>query len=378
MNDALTELTAASTAFVRIGEDARLDARRVVVSWPAVPVEIIRAAGLEMVLAPSDAAPTPAADAVLEPGVFPSRLRQLVEAALTGRLAQVAAIVVPRTSDCDYKTFLYLREFSRLGQGGPLPPVLLLDLLLSPGPRVAAHDRARFQALLEQLARIGGRQAGAAELEEQIVLGNRARAAGRSLQGLRHAAPRIAGSEAMSCLSAFWQLEPQRYAGLVDQVVLAKAAARLCTGSRVLLAGAPVDAPALHAGIESLHGIVVDEVSACGHDAVAEDVAEHIDPMHALAQHYRQNTVCARMPVGRMLQRIAAALDGIDAVVFSQPPDDATFGWDYPRLRGLLGSRGIPHLAVGSDPCQRLASGEARQLKALFTRTTRQPEARHG
>ena len=41
----------------------------------------------------------PAADRVLEPDLFPNRLRQLVEAALTERLANVAAIVLPRSSD---------------------------------------------------------------------------------------------------------------------------------------------------------------------------------------------------------------------------------------------------------------------------------------
>ena len=58
---------------------------------------------------------TPTADAYLEPGIFPGRLRSLAEAALTGRLSSAARIIVPRTSDPDYKFFLYLREFVRLG-----------------------------------------------------------------------------------------------------------------------------------------------------------------------------------------------------------------------------------------------------------------------
>ena len=62
------------------------------VSWPSVPVEIVRAAGFRAGRWPEEPAdPTPAADAHLEPGIFPSRLRQLVEDALTGRLSQCGA-----------------------------------------------------------------------------------------------------------------------------------------------------------------------------------------------------------------------------------------------------------------------------------------------
>jgi hypothetical protein len=39
---------------------------------------------------------------------------------LTGRLSHVARIVIPRTSDPDYKCFLYLREFVRRGVLGAL------------------------------------------------------------------------------------------------------------------------------------------------------------------------------------------------------------------------------------------------------------------
>ncbi|HUO66137.1 MAG TPA: hypothetical protein VMV37_01290, partial [Gammaproteobacteria bacterium] len=120
---AIAALTAGfEEPFRALGSDAARDRDAVVISWPSVPVEIVRAAGLRAVVARSGAEPTPAADAVLEPGLFPSRLHQLVEAALTGRLAHAAAIVLPRTSDPDYKCFLYLRELLRRRAVGALPP----------------------------------------------------------------------------------------------------------------------------------------------------------------------------------------------------------------------------------------------------------------
>ncbi len=96
----------------------------VVASWPSVPVEILRATGFRPVFARGAADPTPAADAHLEPRIFPNRLRRLVEDALTGRLSSAARIVIPRTSDADYKCFLYLREFVRRGMATAVAPIV--------------------------------------------------------------------------------------------------------------------------------------------------------------------------------------------------------------------------------------------------------------
>src|SRR5690348_9009627 len=107
-----------------------------VVSAPSVPPEIVRAVGLRPAFVLGSSAPTPAADAIIESEVFPSRLRHLMDAALAGRLADAACIVLPRTSDVDYKCFLYLREFVRRGVVSGLPPIILYDLLQSGGPGV--------------------------------------------------------------------------------------------------------------------------------------------------------------------------------------------------------------------------------------------------
>src|SRR6185295_18274337 len=96
-------------------------------------VEIVRAAGLRMVMAVGSSTPAEAADRHLERDIFPSRIRHLVDDALTGRLAPAARIVIPRTSDVDYKCFLYLREFVRTGTAPALPRAILFDLLQSHG-----------------------------------------------------------------------------------------------------------------------------------------------------------------------------------------------------------------------------------------------------
>ena len=133
----------------RCGPDLRTRVKEpfVLASWPSVPVEIVRAAGFRAVFARGASDPTPAADQHLEPGIFPPRLRHLVESALTRRLSDAARIVIPRTSDTDYKCFLYLREFVRRGvmvRGSAGHPVRPAAVARRTGRRLrrGAHARA--------------------------------------------------------------------------------------------------------------------------------------------------------------------------------------------------------------------------------------------
>jgi hypothetical protein len=375
---AYAELAAACTApYAQLGQDRQRDAGVVVLSWPAVPVEIVRAAGFSPVLAHASAAPTPAADQHLEPGVFPLRIHQLIEAAVTGRLAGVAAVVVPKASDPDYKCFLYLRELARRGVGGPYPPVLLLDLLQSDGRAVDAYDEARMGELFAQLCALPGARHVADGLAAEVASSNVARAAGRRLQALRRDAHALRGVDAMRMLGAFWQLPAARYVELADAAAEATVPRDARPVMRVLLAGAPVSSPALHAAIEAHHAIVVDEISPWGSDAVRADVATTTAPLRALAQHYRAMPA-PRLPVHSMLRRFDAALPGIDSVIVSLPPDDATFGWDYPRMRDRLTRLGIPHTAVHADAEPGLPPAELQKIAALVDTLGTGRQLRHG
>jgi benzoyl-CoA reductase/2-hydroxyglutaryl-CoA dehydratase subunit BcrC/BadD/HgdB len=378
MSSSIADLSAQFEApFDALGRNAREDRDAVVITWPSVPFEIIRAAGLRPVVAHGSPVPTPAADAVLEPAVFPSHHRQLVEAALTGRLAHVAAIVLPRTSDADYKCFLYLRELGRRGAIARLPPVWLFDLLQSTGAAVQAYDADRARELLEKLAHLSGRRPAADALRAQIALANRARAEARRLAALRRDVPHVAGVDAMRMLGAFWQLDPERYVVLADAAVVAIAAQPPLTGPRVLLAGAPVDSPTLHQVVEAEGAIVVAEISPFGSGAAGPDVDGSGEPHAALAEHYRRESLDARLPVAALMARIDALLDGVDAAVVSLPPDDATFAWDAPRLRALLARRSLPHTVLEGDPVTPTEIDRERVRSLLRTARPRR-EARCG
>jgi benzoyl-CoA reductase/2-hydroxyglutaryl-CoA dehydratase subunit BcrC/BadD/HgdB len=350
----------------------------VCVASPSVPLEIVRAAGCDAQFARGSCDPTPAADAHLEPFIFPNRLRQLVEAALTGRLAHVARIVVPRTSDADYKCFLYLREFVRRGAIPALPPVVLFDLLQSDGPGVRAYDVARTRALCDELASVSGRTPSVDDLRREIGRVNAAREAARRVMALRRSRPRISGTEALPLLAAFWEMEPDRYAAMASDAAGEIAARQPLEGARLLLAGAPVDAPVVHQAIESHGAVVTAELVPWGTGATGDDVRLDDDPVMALADWYRSNTIGARTPVETMRRWIDERLDDADGVVVLLPPDDAVFGWDYPALRDRLAARGIPHVCLRGDPYEPPTQSAHADLVAMIAAASRLQEARHG
>jgi hypothetical protein len=68
----------------------------------------------------------------------------------------------------------------------------------------------------------------------------------------------------------------------------------------------------------------------------------------------------------------------VDAVVISLPPDDASFGWDYPRLRQLLEQRALPHVVLEHEPAGELPPVERGRVEALLGGAGARRRARHG
>lgn len=351
----------------------------VVASWPTVPIEIIHAAGFRPVVLRGSAGRTPLADAVLEPRIFPNRLRQLVNAALAGKLTGAACIVLPRTSDSDYKVFLYLHELIRRNLLDLRAPVLLFDLLQSGGPDIHAYDAARTRELFGTLTALARRRATVDDVGRAMARTDLARAARRRLVALRRGVPRVSGAEVLPLLGAFWQLAPEEYAVLANQAADVLIHRAPIEAPRILVTGAPVDGPALHAAIESHGAVVVAEPGPWGaEDADDDDVMRDEDPFSAIAARYRRDATGPRTPRGGLRRQAEQVRDHIDAVVVSLPPDDAVFGWEYPELRAWLDEHRLPHVCVSGDPCEPLSAADSERVAALVTATRARAGAHHG
>jgi benzoyl-CoA reductase/2-hydroxyglutaryl-CoA dehydratase subunit BcrC/BadD/HgdB len=378
MSDALASLTAAfEYPFGRHGDAAEQARPIVVTSWPTVPVEIIRAAGFRPIVMRGRFLRTPLADVVLEPHVFPNRLHQLVQAALAGELAEAACVVLPRTSDPDYKTFLYLRELDRRHLITLRGPVLLFDLLQSSGPEIQPYNTARTRELFETLVALGHTRVSVGEVRHAMEQADCAREALGRLIALRRGVPQVSGSEVLPLIGAFWQLPPERYVALANQAADTLARRAPLDGPRVALMGAPVDGPGLHAAIESHGAVVVAEPGPWGSDAGAGDVTPGDDPFAAIAERHQRCAIGPRTPCAAMRHRRAQLVGNIDAVVVSLPPDDAVFGWEYPVLGAWMEERRLPHLCVSGDPCQPLSPEDNERLSAFIGATSQRARTHH-
>jgi benzoyl-CoA reductase/2-hydroxyglutaryl-CoA dehydratase subunit BcrC/BadD/HgdB len=287
-------------------------------------------------------------------------------------------MVLPRTSDADYKCFLYLREFQRRGIVRSLAPILLFDLLQSRGEDVRVYNAKRTRDLFNELASVTDKYPSLDDLREEIRRTNTARRAVRRLASLRRGFPRVTGTEALSLLGAFWMLPPDEYAALANEAADLLERRPPLAGPRVLLAGAPVDGLALHAAIESHGAVVVTEVGPWGSGLAGTDVETNGDPFAALADRYCADTLGPRTPVDELRRAVDEMLDQVDAVVVSLPPDDTVFGWDYPALRDRLDARRIPHVCIHTDPHERLTDMDQVRLVKLIAAAAVPAETRHG
>ena len=109
-----------------------------------------------------------------------------------------------------------------------------------------------------------------------------------------------------------------------------------------------------------------------------DDVRIDDDPVAALADKYRADSIGARTPVDALRRWTERMLDDVDAVVVSLPPDDAVFGWDYPALRDRLAARGVPHACLHGDPYETPTTADHAALDAMVSAASRRQEARHG
>ena len=294
-------------------------------------------------------APTPMADARLEPGVFSPSVRALVEAAFTGELSPLRALVMPRSSEQQYKAYLYLREFAReKADGFRCPALLLYDLLQSDSSEVRAYVLSRTQALAGDVQALTGRPWSAEDLASNIAEANGARAAARRLLNLRRSAL-ISGTEAMPMLGARHVMTPGEYTRLANAAADELSTRPVLAGPRLLIAGEGPDDLQLHAVLESHGTVVVGEDSPWGSRGVGPDVSMGPDALTAVAEHYYRHGDGSRRPSETDDLWFDEALTDADGVVFWLPSSDGVRGWDYPRWRQRASTHGIPHLLWHGD-----------------------------
>jgi len=317
-----------------------------------VPWELIRAAGAFPVVINPGNEDHPDVGSFMEEDVFEKRIRALFGAAISGDLQHLSLLLIPRTSEQEYKLYLYLREVARQNPGRRIPPVYLYDLLHTRSSESYFYGLERTLHLKQRLEELTGQSIDNDALQQAIGESNSARRAIRSLLCLRQPELRISGTEALSLIGPFFFIDRDKYARLAEQAVNRIAQRNPLSGKRVLITGASVNHRGLHRAVEMHGAVVVAEDDWWGSQCAGGDTdSGSKDLLKAIFEKYYLDTPSPRLfpfeIADAWFQRASAG--GVDGVIFYLPPEDCVSGWDYPRRRRYLDDRRIPHLLVRED-----------------------------
>jgi benzoyl-CoA reductase/2-hydroxyglutaryl-CoA dehydratase subunit BcrC/BadD/HgdB len=316
------------------------------------PWELIRAAGAFPCVINSGNAHHPDIPHFMEEDVFEKRIRAVFGAAISGGLQHLRLLLISRTSEQEYKLYLYLREVARQDPNRCIPPVYLYDLLHTRSMEAYSYGLERTQHLKERLEDMTGNPINNDALAQAIEECNSARRAIRKLLCLRQPVPRISGTEVLPLIGSSFFVGRDEYVRLAEQAVKLIERRNPLPGNRVMIAGASLNHRGLHQAVEMHGAVVVAEDDWWGSQSAGGDTdSGSSDLLKAIFEKYYLDTPSPRLFPFEIADAWfqQASKDGIDGVIFYLPPEDCVAGWDYPRRRSYLDERGIPHLLVRED-----------------------------
>jgi hypothetical protein len=335
-----------------------------------VPWELIRAAGyFPLLLAPDPDARlngSPLTEKLMEP-VFESRIVGIFDGILSGAWKFLELLIIPRTSEPEYKLYLYLREVERQKLNAAVPPLWLYDLLHTRSPISRKYGLERTKALTHRLDKI--HPINHKSVSKAVADSNRARAALIRLRALRSGpTSRISGTDALTITGAFYFMDRATFAKLAETACREARAAKPLGGPRLLIKGTPLYHRKLHQALERHGATVTAEDDWWG----ARATDRKIPPARTLAAatraifedyylHAPSPRVSPAAASDRWFQN--AVKSGADAVVFYLPPDDDIYGWDYPRQRDFVHACGVPSLLIREDAGRGLSGDAHIQIK---------------
>lgn len=318
-----------------------------------VPPEIVMAAGGVPVLISASAGSEGGSSSRYVDDELERETRCLVELAFSGSLDFLDLLVIPSTSEAHIYTFQFVKQFFHMGMAAAIPPAYLCDLLYDGTARSEEFSRAQLAALLRRLEVTSGHAASTADLHESASrVGALRTAVCRVLD--RRDRGQLLGSETVVAIAGALSLgvvagPPALESWLdgLDEAAPGQGRARI-----LLFSSVPLDHSEVHLAVEEAGGTVVAEDDWWGSRYAAEDLdLSAPDLLEEIFQYYRRAVPSPAMSheLRYAWLRQQARRPDIDAVVFYVPPEDQSFGWDYPELEREIAAGGTATVLVRQD-----------------------------
>ncbi|CAN5572908.1 hypothetical protein BH10PSE5_BH10PSE5_34700 [soil metagenome] len=342
-----------------------------VVGWltNTSPTELIAAAGAFPLQLAAVADATPLGDRYME-DLFDPIVRAVFEGMLAGRYDFVDAVVLPRTSDSVQRLYYYLCEIRRMGEAS-VPEPLLFDLLHTPWYSSAEYNFARIGELKAGLERVTGTAVTDTVLTAEIATANARRAAMRNLVTLRREG-RVTGVQANQVFAAKGVMSGAEFDAALVAVLAAPGP--VSDAPRVVIAGSPLDTPALHALVEAAGGRVVGDFHEFGEPMIGPDVEAGPDPLRALMAHYHRDVASSRtFPQSPRPLADFVKASGATGVIFNFYAEEEALTWEYPAQRRALEAEGIATICFEGQPHRADAAALSAPLNQFIRQLTKVP-----
>lgn len=320
----------------------------------AVPRELITAAGMFPLLITGDPARvTTRGDKWMEEQ-FDPMARSIFDAAVSGELAFLDLLIVPRVADSFLRLYLYLREIERTGAAPGLPRLQLFDLLQTRHYSSGAYNVERVRDLRGVLESIGGHALTDAALSAAIESANQGRALIRKFTARRHApSPTMPGSQVLQLIGAANLLRADDFLSHATAAASANDDQPPVTGSqpRIVVAGNAQDTAVLSQLLEAQGFAVVGDYHWLGDVEASKDVATSIDPWLAIADHYHHESLTSRR-FPHQPQELVEYARSVQAagVVFYLFEAEEALTWDTPGQVTALNAAGIATTVLIDQP----------------------------
>lgn len=301
-------------------------------------VEFVHAAGLTPVLlTASPQRATLRAETHME-GLFHSHVRGVFDELLSGELASLSALLLPRSSDSAHRLYYYLSELARVGEA-ELPVVHLFDLAQTGGVAARRYNRTKAEELLRQLGEATGREVGDIDLERAIAAAEERRVILRKVADRRMVGMLGASSSKILALYALApMLDAEAVAILVDRL-MAQANSSAEGRPRIVVAGNAPAGVGVHELIERAGALVVGDMHGGGELSIWPGTGEEADPLDRLLAAYEAWPGASRA----MCDPVELALtfsNGADGVIFQFAREEEALTWDFPAQRAALEAAG--------------------------------------
>ncbi len=328
-----------SQTLASVAPQRSVNAQRPLIGYssPAIPREVLSAGGCRPFFLGNSSAPAVARSEFLESEFFAARSYDLLAEISADAAQKLRAVVLSRTSEQEYKLFLYLCELKRTSKIADAPEIYLFNLLQTAGDSVHAYALGQVRQLLRAAIAWSGEDLGEGALKAAIAASNLARLALAEGLKLRSLLQRATGCGVVNLASAFYALDPLDFCDYAQTWSADWKSKPKLSCPRIMLLGDIPSGELLHAFVEAENAVVSVEDHWLGERAAVEAIDESADAISAIAEHYMLRTVTPRHHSRPQSEAWLRQMSGrFDAALFFYSQSDSVEGWDYPWQSHLL------------------------------------------